>query len=105
MIQFTIFSALLTVNCLAIILEEVEDWYPLGDLLHIDKEVLDAIKNCCFGKEKISSFIHAMLSRWFREDPEQPIKVLIAGLKSLGKDDIATKVSRLFSFGKSSCEH
>ena len=83
----------------------MEDWYPLGELLHIDKEVLDAIKNYCNGKEKTSSFIYTMLSRWFREDPEQPIKVLIASLKSLGKDDIATKVSRLFSFGKSSCEY
>ena len=83
----------------------MEDWYPLGDLLNIDKEVLDAIKLCCIGKDKMSSFIYTMLSRWFREDPEQPIKVLIAGLKSLGKDDIATKVSSLFSFGKSSREY
>ena len=100
--QFTIITALLTVNCLAIILEEVEDWYPLGELLQIDKEVLNAIKISCSGKEKMSSFINTMLSRWFREDPEQPIKLLIAGLRSLGKDDIATKVSHLFSFGMSS---
>ena len=90
--------ALLTVDCLAVILEDVQDWFPLGELLEIDEKVLSSIDDYYGGKE-VSSFIYNMISRWFREDPEEPIKLLIAGLKSLGKDEIATQVANLFLFG------
>ena len=85
-------------DCLAVILEDVQDWFPLGELLGINEEVLNSIDDYYSGKE-ISSFIYNMISRWFREGPEEPIKLLIAGLKSLGKDDIATQVANLFLFG------
>ena len=91
-------SALLTVDCLAVILEDVEDWFPLGELLGINEKILNSIDDYYSGKEA-SSFIYNMISRWFREDPEEPIKLLIAGLKSLGKDEIATQVANLFLFG------
>ena len=91
-------SALLTVDCLAVILEDVEDWFQLGVLLGIDEKVLNSIDDYYSGKES-SSFVYNMISRWFREGPEEPIKLLIAGLKSLEKDEIATQLANLFSFG------
>ena len=87
--------ALLTVECLAVVLGDIQDWFPLGELLEIDKKVLYSIDDYYNGKE----VIYNMISRWFREDPEEPIKLLIAGLKSLGKDEIATQVANLFIFG------
>jgi len=92
------YSALLTVDCLAVILEDVEDWFPLGELLGINEKILNSIDDYYSGKEA-SSFIYNMVSRWFREGPEEPIKLLIAGLKSLGKDEISTQVANLFLFG------
>ena len=85
-------------DCLVVILEDVQDWYPLGELLEIDEKVLNSISDYYSGKD-VSSFILNMISRWFREGPEEPIKLLIAGLKSLGKDEIATQVANLFLFG------
>ena len=83
-------------DCLAVILEDVQDWFPLGELLEIDEKILNAINDYYSGT---SSFICNMISRWFREGPEEPIKLLIASLKSLGKDEIATQVANLFLFG------
>ena len=85
-------------DCLAVILEDVQDWFPLGELLGINEKVLNSIDDYYSGKE-VSSFIYNMISRWFREGPEEPIKLLIAGLKSLGKDEVATQIANLFLFG------
>ena len=85
-------------DCLAVILEDVEDWFPLGELLGINEKVLNSI-DYYYSRKGASSFIYNMISRWFREDPEEPIKLLIAGLKSLGKDEIATQVANIFLFG------
>ena len=87
-------------DCLAAILEDVQDWFPLGELLGIDEKILYSIDDYYSGKE-VSSFIYNMISRWFREGPEEPIKLLIAGLRSLGKDEVATQVANLFLFGMS----
>jgi len=97
-IIYNISLALLTVDCLAVILEDVQDWFPLGELLEIDEKVLSSIDDYYSGKE-VSSFIYNVVSRWFREGPEEPIKLLIAGLKSLEKEEIATQVANLFLFG------
>ena len=85
-------------DCLAVILEDVEDWFPLGKLLGIDDKILNSIDDY-YSRKETSSFIYNMISRWFREGPEEPIKLLIAGVKSLGKDEIATQVEQLFLFG------
>ena len=85
-------------DCLAVILKDIKDWFSLGELLKIDKKILNSIDDYYSGKD-VSSFIYNMISRWFREGPEEPVKLLIAGLRSLGKDEIATQVTNLFSFG------
>ena len=98
MLEFCPSSALLTVNCLVVILEDVEEWFLLGELLGIDDKILNSIDDYYSGKEN-SSFIYHMISRWFREGPKEPMKLLIAGLKSLGKCEIAMQVQQLFIFG------
>jgi len=86
------------VDCLAVILEDVEDWFPLGELLGIDDKILNSIDDYYSG-EGTSSFIYHMISRWFRDGPKEPIKLLIAGLKRLGNNEIAAQVEQLFLFG------
>ena len=85
-------------DCLAVILEDVEDWFPFGELLGINEKILNSIDDYYSGKTT-SSFIYSIISRWFREGPEEPMKLLIAGLKHLGKDEIAAQVANLFIFG------
>ena len=96
-IQLVIPAALLTVDCLVIMLKNVQDRLQLGELLKMDEDVLKSIDE--YYSNKGESFLYHLISNWFRDGPEEPLKLLIAGLKSLGEGDIATAISQLFSFG------
>ena len=93
-------AALLTVDCLVIMLRDVQDRFQLGELLRLDKYVLKSIDDYCNNTGE--SFLYHLISNWFRDGPEEPLKLLKAGLKSMGEDDIATAISHLFSIGTNS---
>ena len=93
-------AALLTVDCLVIMLKDVQNWFKLGELLKMDEDVLKSIDD--YYTNKGESFLYHLISNWFRDGPEEPLKLLTAGLRSLGEDDIATAISQLFSFGTNS---
>ena len=93
-------AALLTVDSLVIKLKDVQNWFQLGELLKMDEDVLKSIDD--YYSNKGESFLYHLISNWFRDGPEEPLKLLIAGLRSLGEDDIATAISQLFSFGMNS---
>ena len=90
-------AALLTVDSLVIKLKDVQNWFQLGELLKMDEDVLKSIDD--YYSNKGESFLYHLISNWFRDGPEEPLKLLIAGLRILGEDDIATAISQLFSFG------
>ena len=90
-------SALLTVDCLVIMLKDVQNWFKLGELLKMNEDVLKSIDD--YYANKGESFLYHLISNWFRDSPKEPLKLLIAGLRSMGEDDIATTISQLFSFG------
>ena len=93
-------AALLTVDCLVIMLRDVQHQLQLGELLRMGKDVLKSIDDYCNNTGE--SFLYHLISNWFRDGPEEPLKLLIAGLKSMGEDDIAAAISHLFSFGTKS---
>ena len=90
-------AALLTVDCLVIMLKDVQDRRQLGEVLRMGKDVLKSLDDYCNSKGE--SFLYHLISNWFRDGPEEPLKLLIAGLRSMGEDDIATTISQLFSIG------
>ena len=96
-IQLVIPAALLTVDCLVIMLKDIKNWFQLGKLLKMDEDVLKSIDE--YYTNKGESLLYHLISNWFRNSPEEPLKLLIAGLRNLGEDDIATAISQLFSFG------
>ena len=99
-IQLVISAALLTVDCLVIMLKDVQNWFKLGELLKMDKDVLKSIDE--YYSNKGESFLYHLISNWFRDGPEEPLKLLIAGLESMGEDNIAAAISQLFTFGRNS---
>ena len=96
-IQLVIPAALLTVDCLVIMLKDVKNWFQLGKLLKMDEDVLKSIDE--YYSNKGESLLYHLISNWFRDGPEEPLKLLIAGLQSMGEGDIATTISQLFSVG------
>ena len=101
-IQMVISAALFTIDCLVIMLRDVQDHLQLGELLRLGKDVLKSIDDYCNNTGE--SFLYHLISNWFRYGPEEPLKLLIAGLKSMG-EDIATAISHLFSFGTNSYKY
>ena len=81
-------------------LRHVQDHLQLGELIRMDKDVLKSIEDYCNNTGE--SFLYHLISNWFRDGPEEPLKLLIAGLKSMGEDEIATTVSHLFLSGTNS---
>ena len=81
-------------------LKDVQDRLQLGELLKMDKDVLKSIDEYYSNKEE--NLLYHLISNWFRDGPEELLKLLIAGLRSIGEDDIATDISHLFLFGMNS---
>ena len=66
----------------------------------MDEDVLKSIDD--YYSNKGESLLYHLISNWFRDGPEEPLKLLIAGLRSMEENNIAAAILHLFSFGMKS---
>ena len=94
-------TALLSEECLTILLKGVHYHSPLGQLLGIEESTLKAIATYYNNKSEL--IIGHVLIMWLLHDPESPVKQLSEALNAIGEHEIATKLTLLSSLGKEVC--
>ena len=94
-------TALLSEECLTILLKGVHNHSPLGQLLGIDESTLEAIAT--YYNNTAELIIGHMIVMWLMHVPESPVKQLSEGLNAIGEHEIATKLTLLSSLGKEVC--
>ena len=93
--------ALLSEECLTILLTDVHDHFPLGQLLGIEESTMEAIATYYNNKSEL--IVSHMIVMWLMHDPESPVKQLSEALNVIGKREIATKLTLVSSLGKEVC--
>ena len=91
-------TALLSEECLTILLKGVHDHSSLGQLLGIEESKLEAIGTYYNNKSEL--VVSHMIVMWLMHDPESPVEQLSEALNAIGEHEIATKLTLLSSLGK-----
>ena len=90
-------TVVMTVDCLTVLLKDVNDIFVLGHYLKVPEETLAAIDS--YYDEDHHKMNH-MLSLWLIEDHEDPVTNLRDALNSLGKEEISQTLVLLTSLGE-----
>ena len=94
-------TALLSEECLTILIRGVHNHSPLGQLLGIEESTLEAIATYYNNTSEL--IIGHMIVMWLMHDPESPVKQLSEGLNAIGEHETATKLTLLSSLGEEVC--
>ena len=90
-------TVVMTVNCLTVLLKDVNDIFVLGHFLKVPEDTLAAIDS--YYNEDHYKMNH-MLSLWLIEDHEDPVTIFRDALNSLGTEEISKTLVRLTSLGE-----
>ena len=90
------FSAILSVDCLTVLLNDIEDIHAFGQLLGIAEESLAAIESYY---EQNKQRIRHMVTLWLIKEPDDPVTQLRDALNALQKYDISQNLVLLASLG------
>ena len=91
-------TALLSEECLTILLKGVQDHSLLGQWLGIEESTLEAIGTYFNNDSEL--IVSHMIVTWLMHDPESPMEQLSEALTAIREHEIATKFTRLSSLGK-----
>ena len=94
----SLYSAIMTVDCLCVLMKDVKDICPVGQLLRISEETLVAINGYYVDSDHKMSH---MLSLWLAEGGEDPVSHLRDALNSLGYEEVSRTLFLLTSLGES----
>ena len=92
------FTALLSTDCLIILLKEVEELDLFGNQLGIQEKMMEAIKKYYNNDREL--MVKHIVGMWLRSDPEDPVKKLRGALLAQGHRAIANRLEFLSSSGK-----
>lgn len=91
-------AVIISVDCLTVLLKDIEEVQSLGHLLGVEEVYLEAIQTYYTEKECIISHI---ITTWLRKDPDDPVSQLSDALIDLGRHETAYTLVLLTSLGKS----
>ena len=92
-VDINISPAVMSVDCLTILLSDVEEVRQLGLLLRVETSELESYYN------KKGYVMSHMISLWLRSHPDDPASHLRDALNAIGRRDIAKKVVQLTCIG------
>ena len=92
------FAALLSTDCLIILLKKVEELELFGNQLGIQEKMMEAIRKYYSNDREL--MIKHIVGMWLRSDPEDPIKKLRGALIAQGHKAIVNQLEFLSSPGK-----
>ena len=91
-------TALLSEECLTILLKDVPHHLPLGKLLGIAETTLEAIGT--YYNNNCELTVSHMIVMWLVHDPGSPMEKLCEALNATGEHEIATQLTLLSSLSK-----
>ena len=89
-------TVVMTVDCLTVLLKDVNDIFVLGHFLKVPEDTLAAIDSYY---DEDHHKMNQMLSLWLIEDHEDPVTNLRDALNSLGKEEVSRTLVLLTSLG------
>ena len=93
-------AAVLSEECLAILLKDTPNQFDLGQQLGMDDGLLEALLS--HFKNNPQLIINYMMGMWLMKDPEDAAKQLSEALIAVGDRDTATKLQLLSHLGEES---
>lgn len=93
-------TAIISDECLAILLKRVGAHFTLGNLLGIEDNTLKIIAS--YYNNDSEQIVRHIIRMWLMHDPRNPSEELIEALKDIGEHEIATQLM-LLSCGKQVC--
>ena len=93
-------AAVLSEECLAILLKDTPNHFGLGQHLGMDDGLLEALLS--HFKNNPLLLVNHMMGMWLMEDPEDAAKQLSEALIAVGDRDTATKLQLLSHLGEKS---
>ena len=90
-------TVVMTVDCLTVLLKNVNDIFVLGHFLKVPEDTLAAIDSYY---DEDDHKVNHMLSLWLMEDHEDPVTNLRDALNSLGKEETSQTLVLLTSLGE-----
>ena len=97
---YTCPAALLSEECLAVLLKDTTDQLALGRALGVEEALLDALQVHFEGDHQL--LIGHMMGIWLMEGPEDPAEQLSQALTAVGDGETATKLQLLYHLGEKS---
>ena len=94
-------TALLSEECLTILLKNVHNPLPFGQLLGIEESTLEAIGTYYNNNSEL--IISHMIVMWLMYDPASPMGKLSEALNTIGEHEIAIQLTLLSSLCKEIC--
>lgn len=88
----------MSVDCLTILLRDIEEVHQLGLQLRVKTSDLEAIQSSTVFDKKEYVMSH-IISLWLRSNPDDPASCLRDALNAIGRCDIAKKVVQLTCIG------
>ena len=96
-------AAVLSEECLAILLKDIPNHFGLGQQLGMNDSLLDALLSHFKNNSKL--FVNHMMGMWLMEDHEDAAKQLSEALIAVGDRDTATKLQLLSNLGENSVQY
>ena len=96
-------AAVLSEECLAILLKDTPNHFGLGKQLGMDNGLLEALLS--HFKHNPQLLVKHMMGMWLMEDPEDAEKQLSEALIAVGDRDTATKLQLLSHLGENSVQY
>ena len=96
-------AAVLSEECLAILLKDTPNHFGLGKQLGMDDGLLEALLQ--YFKHNSQLLVNHMMGMWLMEDPEDAEKQLSEALIAVGDRDTATKLQLLSHLGENSVQY
>ena len=93
-------AAVLSEECLAILLKDTPNHFGLGQQLGMDDGLLEALLSLFKCNPQL--LINHMMGMWLMEDPEDAAKQLSEALIAVGDRDTSTKLQLLTHLGEKS---
>ena len=93
-------AAVLSEECLAILLQDTPNHFGLGQQLGMDDGLLEALLSLFKCNPQL--LVNHMIGMWLMEDPEDAAKQLSEALIAVGDRDTATKLQLLTHLGEKS---
>ena len=92
------YTVVVSVDCLSVVLKDIEDIKPLGLLLGIQEGTLEAIQTYYGVDERALTSKH-ILNLWLINDPKDPARQLRDALNELTEFEISQQLLLLTSIG------